>query len=324
MNHIGIDLGGSNLRAALFTDDVRTPVAVHKEAVGDARDPASIVERVASISERLVQSAPPEPVTLGVGIAAMLCDRRGTVANSPHLRWHDVAFGEHLVARLGSRYRVGVYNDVNAIVWGEAVAGAARGCRDVLGVYVGTGIGGGLIANGQLVDGITNCAGEIGHAKVRWDDAAEPCACGGKGCVEAYVGGSYVARRITREVTIGKGKKSLAVSLAGSPEAVTPGHVDRAAEQGDDWALGLWTELAPLLGVTLANAVCLLNCERLVLGGGMLARTPTLYGLVEIALAIALPNALRDPLTVVPAELGDDAGLVGAANLAATGVAVIA
>ena len=322
MNHIGIDLGGSNLRAALFTDDVRNPVAVHKEAVGEPRDPATIVERVAAVAERLVP-APGEQVTVGVGIAAMLCDRRGTVANSPHLRWRDVAFGELLAARLGSRYGIGVYNDVNAIVWGEAVAGAARGCRDVLGVYVGTGIGGGLIANGQLVDGITNCAGEIGHVKVRWDDDAAPCACGGKGCVEAYVGGSYVSRRITQEVTRGKGKKSLAVSLAGSPEAVTPGHVDRAAEQGDEWALALWTELAPMLGVALANAVALLNCERLVLGGGMLGRTPTLYGLVEIAAMIALPNALRDPLTIVPAELGDDAGLVGAANLAAIGVSLI-
>lgn len=321
MSHIGIDLGGSNLRAALFGEDLARPVAVHKEAVGEARDPASIVERIAAVSERLVQSAT-GPVTVGVGIAAMLRDRRGTVANSPHLRWRDVAFGELLANRLGSRYRVGVYNDVNAIVWGEAVAGAARGCRDVLGVYVGTGIGGGVISGGVLVEGATNCAGEIGHVKVRWDDAAAPCACGGKGCVEAYVGGSYVAKRIAAEV-LTKGKKSLAVTLAGSPEAVTPGHVDRAAEEGDEWALGLWTELAPLLGVALGNAVSILNPERLVLGGGMLGRTPTLYGLVEIALTIAVPSASLEPLTVVPAELGDDAGLVGAANLARTGVSIV-
>ncbi|HLL23204.1 MAG TPA: ROK family protein, partial [Kofleriaceae bacterium] len=252
----------------------------------------------------------------------MLRDRRGTVANSPHLRWRDVAFGELLARRLGPRFAVGVYNDVNAIVWGEAVAGAARGCRDVLGVYVGTGIGGGVISGGVLVDGATNCAGEIGHVKVRWDDAAAPCACGGKGCVEAYVGGSYVQKRI-REEALTKGKKSLAVTLAGSPEALTPGHIDRAAEEGDEWALSLWTELAPLLAVALGNAVALLNPERLVLGGGMLGRTPTLYNLVEIALSIAVPSASLEPLTVVPAELGDDAGLVGSANLAKTGFSII-
>jgi glucokinase len=322
MSHIGIDLGGSNLRAALFHDDIAKPVAVHKEAVGDAREPAAIVERVASISERLVQSVS-DPVSVGVGIAAMLKDRRGHVAQSPHLKWRDIPFGEMLAKRLGARYRVGVYNDVNAIVWGEAVAGAARGCRDVLGVYVGTGIGGGVISGGVLVEGATNCAGEIGHVKVRWDDDAAPCACGSKGCVEAYVGGSYVAKRIAAEV-LTKGKKSLAIKLAGSPEAVTPGHVDRAAEEGDEWALGLWSELAPLLGVALGNAVSILNPERLVLGGGMLGRTPTLFNLVEIALTIAVPSASLDPLSIVPADLGDDAGLVGAANLAKTGVSIVA
>jgi glucokinase len=252
----------------------------------------------------------------------MLRDRRGHVAQSPHLKWRDIPFGDMLAKRLGPRYKVGVYNDVNAIVWGEAVAGAARGCRDVVGVYVGTGIGGGVISGGVLVEGATNCAGEIGHVKVRWDDAAAPCACGGKGCLEAYCGGSYVAKRIRAEV-LTKGKRSLAVTLAGSPDAVTPGHVDRAAEEGDEWALGLWTEIATLLGVGLGNAVSILNPERLVLGGGLLSRTPTLFNLVEIALTIAVPSASIEPLTVVPAELGDNAGLVGAANLAKTGVSIV-
>ncbi len=189
-------------------------------------------------------------------------------------------------------------------------------------MYVGTGIGGGVISGGVLVEGASNCAGEIGHMKVRWDDAAAACACGGKGCLEAYCGGSYVAKRIRAEV-LTKGKRSLAVTLAGSPEAVTPGHVDRAAEEGDEWALELWTEIATLLGVGLGNAVSLLNPERLVLGGGMLGRTPTLFNLVEIALTIAVPSASIEPLTVVPAELGDNAGLVGAANLAKMGVSIV-
>jgi len=148
-----------------------------------------------------------------------------------------------------------------------------------------------------------------------------PCACGQRGCIEAYIGGSYVQRRIRAELAAGA--TSSAVTLAGAPEQVTPGHVDRAAEEGDEWALGLWSELAPLLGVALGNAVSILNPERLVLGGGLLGRTPTLYGLVEIALTIAVPSASIDPLTIVPAELGDDAGLVGAANLAKTGVSIV-
>jgi glucokinase len=171
---IGIDLGGSNLRVGVVGKGVLE--RVHKEPVGEPRDPETVVERITAIVEELARdevaaakkSGLGNPVSVGVGIAAMLCDAEGTVANSPHLRWRDVPFGKLLAARVAPHVRVGVYNDVNAIVWGEYVAGAARDCRSVLGVYVGTGIGGGLIVNGTLVDGATSCAGEIGHTKVRW------------------------------------------------------------------------------------------------------------------------------------------------------------
>jgi glucokinase len=318
MISIGIDLGGTNFRAGTFEGGSATPVDHIKEVVGDRRDPAAMVERIADVTERLARG---QAATVGIGIAAMLRDRRGTVANSPHLRWHDVPFGALLAARLGPRFQVGVYNDVNAIVWGEAVAGAARGCRDVLGVYVGTGIGGGVIAGGQLIEGVSNCAGEIGHVKVRWDDTAALCACGQRGCVEAYVGGTYVLERIRTE--LGSGAKSSVVALAGGLERVTPGHVDDAAAAGDPWALGLWTELAPLLAVALGNAIAILNPERLILGGGLLGRTPTLYAQVTTALMLAAPVASTEVLSIVPAELGDEAGLVGASALAASGVSLV-
>jgi glucokinase len=320
---IGIDLGGSNLRAAAFGEgDGATPLEIHKEAVGDDRAPDAIVERVARTIERLAGGSAGQ-VAVGVGVAALLRDRRGTVANSPHLRWRDVPFGELLGRRLGARYQLGVYNDVNAITWGEAVAGAARGCRDVLAVYVGTGIGGGLIAGGQLVEGASNCAGEIGHTKVRWDDDAAPCMCGGRGCVEAYVGGSYLVARIRRELANKRLKTTVIGRAGGSIDAVTPSHVDAAALEGDAWALGLWTELAKLLAVALGNALALLNSQRLILGGGVLGRTPVLRAMTEIDLMLVAPPASLEPLTIAVAELGDDAGLVGAARLARDGVSII-
>ena len=322
---IGIDLGGTNLRGAAFdADEIAAPAQwAQRESVGSERDPDAIVERVAAMVERLAADGTSD-VHVGVGIAAMLRDRRGTVAVSPHLRWREVAFGELLAARLGPRFKLGVYNDVNAITWGEHVAGSARGCRDVLAVYVGTGIGGGVIANGELIEGATNCAGEIGHVKVRWDDSAEPCACGGRGCVEAYVGGSYLDKRIARELAAqSKKKQSSAISIAGSLEAVTPSHVDRAAAEGDEWALALWTEAATLLAVALGNALAVLDSERLVLGGGLLSRTPTLYTLVETALMVVAPQPILAKLDIVEAELGDSAGIVGAAALAAAGVSIV-
>ncbi len=313
---IGIDIGGTNLRGAAFAGDGAEPRWTHRETIGVDRSPAVLIERTATIIERLATDSD-GPIPVGVGIAAMLRDRRGTVARSPHLKWDDVPFGELLAKRLGSRFRLGVYNDVNAITWGEHVAGAARGKRDVLAVYVGTGIGGGLIVDGRLVEGSTSCAGEIGHTKVRWDDDAAPCACGGRGCVEAYVGGSYLDRRIAKE--LGGRKKALAVQLAGDLAGVTPSHVDQAAREGDDWALGLWTEVATLLAVSLGNALALLDSELLVLGGGLLSRTPTLRELVETAVMVVAPAPTLQKLDIVEAELGDNAGLVGAAALAAAG-----
>lgn len=314
---IGIDLGGTNFRIAVLGDNHEV-VTQRKEEVGEPRDPDTIVERCARVVEELA----PDGGTVGVGIAAMLRGREGDISVSPHLRWRDVPFGKLLGKRLGPSFTVGVYNDVNAIVYGEAVAGAARGSRDVLGVFVGTGIGGGLIVNGQLVEGASNTAGEIGHCKVRWDDDATPCACGNRGCVEAYCGGTYVQARVQKELAAGA--KSRALELAGGViENVNPGHVDQAAAEGDEYALALWSELAPLLSVTLGNAIAVLNPDKLVLGGGFLGRAPTLYALVETTLEIVGNRPSQEAVTVVPAELGDDAGLIGSASLAAGGVSTV-
>jgi len=320
---IGIDLGGSNLRAAAFGDgDGTAPLARHREPVGDDRAPEVIVERVAQVVERLAAGAD-RPVHVGVGIAGLLRDRWGTIAQSPHLRWRNVPFGKLLRLRLGPGYRLGVYNDANAVTWGEAVGGAAMGYRDVLAVYVGTGIGGGLIVGGHLVAGASNCAGEIGHTKVSWDETAAPCMCGDRGCIEAYVGGTYLLARIRRELADRRVKTTVIERAGGSIDAVTPSHVDAATFDHDRWAVELWAELAALLAVALGNALAVLNPERLILGGGVLSRTPALRAMTEAGLAGVAPPAILEPLTIAVAELGDDAGLVGAARLARDGVSIL-
>jgi glucokinase len=283
MRVIGIDLGGTHLRTAAFDDGIL--LARYRELVGEPRDPERVANRIAELAEQLGAEA------VGVGIAAMLRDDKGNVANAPHLRWRDVAFGELFAARL-PHVPIGVYNDVNAITWGEACAGAATGCRDVLGVFVGTGIGAGVVANGQLVSGHTHTAGELGHTKVAWGDDAAPCECGQRGCLEAYLGGHYLERRY---------------GIASDIEA--------AAAAGEEAALERWSDLATMFAVALGNAIAVLNPERVVLGGGVLARCPTLVELTVAALELAAPRASLEQLDVVPAELGDDAGLVGAARL---------
>jgi glucokinase len=353
---IGIDLGGTNIRAAVFRGlgeaahraglgptgvspdafavhgrsargggapgveegiaEAITPVAERREQVGAERTPDRMVTRIGGLVEALMAEAGASgrEVPVGIGFAGMLRGTTGLVARSPHLGWLEVDFGEMVRQRLGPRHRVVVENDVNAITWGEYKVGVARGVSDVFAVFIGTGIGGGAVSGGQLLRGGTGCAAEIGHTKVVWDETARPCACGLTGCVEAYAGGEFLQRRIRAELEAGV--RSAAVALAGSPAAVHPGHVDAAAADGDAYALDLWAELAPLVGVALANAVTLFNPNMLVLGGGVLSRTPVLREHVVTAMEVAINPPARDLLAIENAALGDDAGLVGSALLA--------
>lgn len=317
MTVIGVDLGGTNLRVGRVEDGAIVRGA--RWALGEARTVDAVVAQIAA---RVAEVAPPgdAPVPVGVGVAAMLGDRRGTVVNAPNLGWRDVGFGAALASALGPRHPLGVYNDVNAIAWGEFAAGAGRGSRDALVVFVGTGIGGGVIASGALVEGATNCAGELGHLKVVMGPGAARCGCGAVGCVEAYVGGAALLARIRRELAAGA--SPAVVAAAGGVDAAHPGHVDALADD-DPWARALWDQCGGYLALAIGNAANVLNPDRVVLGGGVLGRTPRLRARMLAALPAVAPAAILGPLTVVDAALGDDAGLIGAALLAGAGVSVL-
>jgi glucokinase len=342
---VGVDLGGTNVRVALYRGlralhaarlagefmGAPQPIAWQRELVGEGREPASVAAHLARMVVEVLVSAGATgaPVPVGIGVAGMLRGHTGIVANAPNLGWRDVGFGalatEALARELAPALSSGaalaapgpvtLLNDVNAITYGEYALGAAVGARDVLGVYVGTGIGGGIVAGGRLIEGASNCAGEIGHFKVAYGDDAPPCGCGLRGCIEAFMGGVHLQARVRRELRAGA--RSAAVRLAGGdPGLVHPGHIDMAAAEGDGYALDLYAQVAPLFAATLGNAINLLNPARLVLGGGMLSRTPVLREHVLIALQVAATSALLDPLTIVEPALGDDAGIVGSALLA--------
>jgi glucokinase len=305
---VGVDLGGTNLRMAVFERGER--IAEHKERVGTERDPESLADRIAGY----VRDASPAGAPVGIGIAAMLRDHDGVVNLAPNLEWSDVPFGALVRERLPGR-TIGVYNDVNAITYGEWACGAGRGVDNLIAVYVGTGIGGGIIAHGQLVTGAHNACAEIGHTKVVVGPTARPCNCGLRGCVEAYAGGTYLLHRVRSE--LGAGQSSLAAELAGDSAAVTPAHVDEAARRGDPYAVHLWEEVAPLLGAALANFCTLLNPEVLVLGGGVIEHAPELHRrTIESCWALINPPA-GEGLRIVGAALGDDAGIIGASLLVA-------
>lgn len=315
---IGIDLGGTNLRAAVFADlpNSATPVLVHKETVGTIRTPEGIATRLGALIPELLRRAETGGlrIPVGIGFAGMLSGLEGHVAKSPNFGWRDVPLGAMLREKLGERYHVGIYNDVNAITYGEFRLGAGRGARDILTVFVGTGIGSGAVCGGQLLQGFNNAAMELGHTKVVIDEDAATCTCGLKGCVEAYIGGRKLQERAHRDLDTWA--SSSAVALAGDIHSVHPGHLDEAAAAGDDYALELYSEVSPMLGLAMANAVTLLNPERLITGGGVFSRTPVLRDHVLAAFEAAVNPPAREGLQIAEALLGDDGGLVGAALLA--------
>jgi glucokinase len=320
---IGIDLGATNLRAALVDTLPRSIIVPdlrgERKRKLPATDPDTVVSVIAKEVAAIVAEAPEAlHAPVGIGIAAMLRGDTGIVDNAPNLGWRNVDFLSMLRARTpGHRFELA--NDVNAIAFGEYCYGAGRGARDILCVFVGTGIGGGIVAGGVLVKGASHIAGEIGHSKVVLDASARPCGCGLRGCIEAYASGKNLARRAREEVGAGASPQTLA--FAGSLDALHGGHIDQAARAGDRWATALWDEIAPLFGAVLANAVTLLNPGRLILGGSVVWGTPELMQRTRAAYERFVNVPSGAACTMVEAQLSDTAGILGSAALAALATA---
>ncbi len=309
MPTLGIDLGGTFARAAVV-DGTGKMLASAKVALAE-RSPAGVVETIAQAASAAVKSAGVPVVGCGVGAAAQIHKDSGVLSVAPNLGWRNVPLGEMLKARLGHPVRV--VNDLSAAAWGELHAGAGRGAQDVLVVFVGSGVGSAIIANGKLLDGATGVAGELGHIKVV--PGGRRCGCGGLGCLEAYTGGHNLIAQ-TREL-LASGRSPVLAELAGGDAArVTPVTLEQAADAGDPAAREVYERAAQFLAMAVANQVTVLNPARLILGGGVLTHCPGLRRRAVEGVQAWASQTAREGLLITEAELGDDSGLIGAALLA--------
>jgi glucokinase len=310
---IGADLGGTNVRAAVVDRATGEVVAAHRERIVD-RSPAAVAERLTHAVREAARQAGTRVRRVGVGVAGQCLGRTGLVLNAPNLGWSDVVFGA-LVAEAASA-PVAIVNDLSAAAWGERQLGAAKGFDDALLVFVGSGVGSGLILGGRLHDGARGLAGELGHVKVRplRGGPPRPCGCGERGCLEAYAGGHNLAARVRQELVAGV-PSGIPQLVGGELAQVTASVVDQACAAGDPYALELWDEVADLLGTAIANVVTLLNPGRVILGGGVVLGCPGLERLVREVYAKHVSRSAGAGVELVPAALGDDAGVVGAALL---------
>ena len=306
---IGIDVGGTKASALLV--DPATDAIVDRELTSSDGDGPTLVGKLAAMAGSLRERSPTPVSAVGLGIAG-LAERSGTVAWSPNLRGavgHPV--GPDLERALGLPVAVG--NDATTATLAEARLGAGRGCDDFALITLGTGIGGGFVLGGRLQQGAHGFSGEPGHMVVSADGPVH--VTGQRGPWEYYASGSALGRLGSEAASAGAFDRG--VALAGSPDAVTGFHVVEAMADGDPQAASVFDRWCTEVARGVANLVVLLDLQRVVLGGGLAEVGEPLRAGVDSAMGGLVAGAdSRPPVEVVLAQLGADAGALGAALLA--------
>ena len=307
--HIGVDVGGTKVLAAAVSETGEILRTARRSTPG-RRVSASLVED--ALTEAVMEVAGGMPLD-GVGIAAAgFVDAAGErVMFAPHLPWRDEEVRARLAARWGTT--VALDNDANCAARAEHAHGAARDARDAVIVTLGTGIGGALVLDGRVHRGSNGMAGEFGHMQVVPD--GQVCECGGTGCWEQYSSGNALVRY--SRARIGVQPTLLTAMCSGNPDLLVGAMVTAAAERGDPVANEAFHLVGDWLGVGLANLVAAFDPEILVVGGGVSAAGDRLLEPARIALTRSLVGVgHRDVPELRRAQLGPEAGVVGAANLA--------
>lgn len=307
---IGVDLGGTKMAFAVVANNGRILKAHrHKSLVGQGA--GRIVEDLTSCVETCLGPAGRRATSVGIGVAGQV-DRRGVVRTSPNLHWTDVPLREQ-VERVVHR-PVTVTNDLRAITFGEWQYGAARGEKEVVCVFVGTGIGGGIIADGRLRYGASDTAGEVGHMTIVTN--GRRCHCPNLGCLEAYAGGWAIAERAQELVRARPIVGARLRRRAGSVEAITAKTVADAARAGDPLAREILSQTAEYLAAGLVGVVNGFNPRVLVLGGGVMEGAPALLRATAVRVRARALHVATRRLRIVRAGLGARAGVMGAAAMA--------
>lgn len=311
---LGVDLGGTKILAAAVTESGKI-LGRSKKKTKAERDPEEILARVVECCHGAVADA---GLTLdrieavGVGSPGPLDPVRGVVLHTPNLNLSDAPIAPYLNEKLGKP--VFLDNDVNVGTLGEYVYGAARGKEDVVGIFLGTGIGGGLIINERLIHGKSYNAGEIGHLKVKAGGAR--CGCGQRGCLEAYASKTAMIRRLRKAVD--RGETTALSQLIGTDWSKLTSRVfAKAYDQNDPLVVGEIHRAAKYTGVAVGSLINLLSPETIVIGGGLMeAMGGRMLDRIKAKARKCAFEMIYDTVEIVPAQLGDDAGILGAAALA--------
>ncbi|HEX7739588.1 MAG TPA: ROK family glucokinase [Marmoricola sp.] len=314
---IGIDVGGTKIAAGLVTADGE--LRAHARHESPAADATAIVGAIGDLVEKLIGSAEGQGekvVGAGVAAAGFIDKERSNVIFAPNLAWRDEPLRAHLEQRVG--LPVVVENDANAAAWGEFRFGAAADVDDLLLVTVGTGIGGGIVIDGNVLRGGFGFGAEVGHMCVVPE--GRPCGCGNRGCWEQYCSGNALVRD-TREAVTDPAAQALLERAGGDPERIDGPMITALAAEGDPFCVARFADLGTWLGAGIASLGAVLDPTVIVVGGGVSDAGDLLLEPVRSSYARLLTARAYRPIAQIrQASLGNRAGLLGAADLARTPV----
>ena len=310
---VGVDLGGTNIVVGAMSDD-GTLYATRSEPTRSEEGADRVIARMAEMVEQAIvatmrETDAPRSAFRGVGIGAPgpLDRERGVVLVAPNLKWNNVPLRDQMASL--TQLPAAIDNDANCATYGEWWIGAARGGRNVVGLTIGTGIGGGLILDGKLYHGSSDMAGELGHVTI--DQTGRRCGCGNYGCLEAYASGPAIAERAREALSLDV-ISMLPDLVDGDLSRITAQTVYDAAARGDDIAREVVRDTARFLGTGIANFLNIFNPDVVVIAGGVTQAGEALFEPLRAEVRRRAFRSAVQAVRIVPGELPGTAGVVGA------------
>ena len=314
---VGVDLGGTNIVVGLVPIEGGDVLGLRTLPTDSVRGAKFVVDRIAhmvtdAIAEVVAAHDTTRDAVAGVGIGSPgpLNRKTGTVINTPNLGWRNFPLRD-LIAN-AVKLPCTLDNDANCATYGEWWLGAGRGTKTLVGFTLGTGIGGGIVLNGEIYHGCSDVAGEIGHMTI--DSNGRKCKCGNYGCLEQYASGPAIAARAVEGIEAGA-ESLLEEMVDGKLDDVTAATVYEAAVMGDPYATEVMKETAKFLGAGVASMINILNPEMVVIAGGVTRAGDHLFTPLIAEVRRRAFRSAQECCRIVPAELPGTAGVVGAAGV---------
>lgn len=311
----GVDIGGTNLVVGTIPTGGERIIGLQTRPTDAQAGVDAVIDRVNSMVQASMQTARTEcegleVVGVGVGCPGPIDTKRGVVTESPNLRWNNVPLRDRIAEDL--RLPVVLDNDASCAILGEVWRGVGRGKRIVIGLTVGTGVGGGIVIDDRIFHGASDVASEFGHMSI--DSTGRLCACGNYGCLEAYASGGAIAARAKEGARAGV-ETSLLAHAGGDVDNVTAATVYQAAQDGDEYALEVVRDTARFLGTGVANIVNIFNPEMVILCGGVVAAGERLLKPIRQEVNRRAFKPAAEVCEIVVGALPGTAGVYGAARV---------